>query len=145
MTRTATFESTPWSSDLTPKVPVSRILLEINAEHVSAAIWKRYQDPISLALRTHLCSHACATVFWNSDSFAPRYPDDEARIGIHLEVHDPETGRFDRELHYWLPLPRRAARAMWKLRCQGAQYFTPFRTILHLPKNALESGCPRSK
>ena len=109
MTRTATFESSPWSSDLTPEVPVSRIRLEINAEHVSAATWRRYQDPVSLALRTHLSPHACASVFWNSDGFAPRYSDDEARIGIHQEVQDPETGRFDRELHYWLPLPRRAA------------------------------------
>ena len=141
-TRTATFESSPWSSDLTPEVPVSRIRLEINAEHVSAATWSRYEDPVSLALRTHLSPHACACVFWNSDGFAPRYSDDEARIGIHLEVQDPETGQFDRELHYWLPLPQRAAQAMWKLRYQGAQYFTPFRTTLHLPKNALESSCP---
>ena len=123
---------------MTPHVPVRRVKATITKEHIKAASWSLYHNPVSLALQEHLSRDACASLFWNSDGFAPKYPEDEARIGIHQEVNDPESGSFLEELHYNLPLPRRATRALWKLRRQGIETFNPFIIQVDLPEAALK-------
>lgn len=138
---TRAFESSPWRSwEMTPEVPVRRILVHVSREHVEEATWSLYWNPIAIALKPHLAERACASMFWNSDSFGPRYSDDDARVGVHQEIYDPDTGHFIEELHYWLPLPRRATKAMWKLRCQGIDSFTPFNVALTLPTATLRSS-----
>ena len=137
---TRVFESSPWSSrEITPEVPVRRILAHVSREHVEEATWSLYRNPISIALTPHLAERACASMFWNSDSYSPRYPEDDARVGVHLEIYDPETGHFVEEHSYWLPLPRRATRAMWKLCCEGIYTFQPFNVALTLPTATLRT------
>ncbi len=139
MTATATtvfsFEKSPWNHRTT-RSPGQRLLVHVSREHIQQARWSRFLDPISLALRQHLSHHACADLFWNSDGFGPRHPGDEARTGIHHEIHDQATGDFIEELHYHLPLPHRAARTMWRLRQQGIETFRPFNMSIHLPQAA---------
>ena len=136
---TAMFEASPWSPAERIEAPARTIRVQITRQHVEEARWRRFQDPISIALRDHLQENACAQVFWNSDSFAPKDSGDDARIGIYIENRDPENGRTTEE-QYHLPLPRRATQAMWKLRNQGDATFTPFKTILTLPAKALAPG-----
>ena len=68
---TAIFEASPWSPGERIEAPARTIRVQITREHVEEARWRRFQDPISIALRDHLKENACAHVFWNSDSFAP--------------------------------------------------------------------------
>ena len=136
---TTAFEASPWAPGERIDAPARTLRVQVTREHVEEARWRRFQDPISIALKEHLQENACAQVFWNSDSFAPLYPRDDARVGIYIESKDPQTGRTA-EQEYHLPLPQRAARAMWKIRSQGAQAFRPFTTILTIPAPALAAS-----
>ncbi len=133
---TAMFETSPWSPGERIAAPARTIKVEITQDHLEEARWRQFQDPVSIALREHLQENACAQVFWNSDSFAPQDSRDEARIGIYIENKDPENGQSTED-QYHLPLPRRATRAMWKIRSQGASAFKPFTTHVTLPAQAL--------
>ena len=146
---TAMFETSPWSPRETIEVPARTIRVQVTQEHVGQALWTRFQNPVSIALRDHLQENACAQVFWNSDSFGPQDSGDDARIGIYIENTHPENGRPGSKypLHgqttedqYHLPLPRRATQAMWKIRSQGDSTFKPFTTILTLPAHALAAS-----
>ena len=134
--KTALFETSPWRGWEKIQAPAKTILVEITQEHVSRGIWRRFQDPVSLALQEHLKENASAQVFWNSDSFSPRYYGDDARIGIYVENHDPESGETT-ENEYHLPLPRRAEREMWKLRSRNIETFQTLRMRVTLPAEAL--------
>lgn len=134
----ATFEPSPWSPGERITAPARNVRIQVTREHLEKALWRRFHDPVSIALKEHLQENACAQVFWNSDSFAPQYPGDEARVGIYVESRDPRTGRST-EQEYHLPLPQRAAQAMWRLRSQGPQAFRPFTTNLTIPVQALEA------
>ena len=136
---TAIFETSPWSPGERIEVPARTIRVQVTHEHVERALWRRFQDPVSIALREHLQENACAQVFWNSDSFAPQDSRDDARIGIYIEKTNPENGQTTED-QYHLPLPRRATQAMWKIRSQGHSTFKPFTTILTLPAHALAAG-----
>ena len=133
-----TFETSPWSGNAIA-TPARHIRVRVTREHVDEAFWRRFKDPVSIALKEHLHENALPDVFWNSDSFAPRYAGDEARVGIYTEGRDAQTGRIW-EAEYHLPLPRRAAQAMWKLRNQGIEAFRPFTTILAIPASALAAS-----
>ena len=136
-TRLVTYETSPWSGSDSDTVPSRRITVHVSTEDVQQAFWARFQDPVSIALRRHLGDHACADVFWNSDSFGPRYPDDEARITINHESYDPATGTFLNESQHCVPLPIRATRAMWRLRSKGIEHFHPFSMRIDVPEAAL--------
>lgn len=135
--KTRAFHRSAWSSDLTPEVPVKKVKISLTAEHVQAATWSLYNNPVSVAIRPHLSENAAVSMIWNSDSYGPRHAGDEAQIGIHIEAHDPETGRFIEERDYYLKLPKRAQQALWKLRCQGLHFFQPITMTLELPAAAL--------
>ena len=135
MNRLRSFEPKPWTRDRTDPVPISRIKIPLTAEHIEEATWSLYHNPVSVALRPHLNEHTVASLFWNSDSFGPRYFDDDARIGIHIENADGES-------NYWLPLPVRATRAMWLLRSRGLPEFRPLTISLDLPTAALAANPP---
>ena len=113
-----TFESSPWSSQEPVVAPAVGVTVRIADEHLRQAGWSQYRDPVSLAINEILNEDALAQVFWNSDSWIPRYPEDDARIGVYV-WH--EQGRRE----YWQPLPTRATRflhqmarhdVLWKLR-----------------------------
>ena len=133
---TTMFETSPWSPGEKVGAPARTVSVEITRDHVQEARWSRFQNPVSIALRGHLQENACAQVFWNSDSFAPGGPGDEARIGIYVADTDPESGRT-KEAEYHLPLPRRTARAMWKIRSQGISSFQPMSMRVTLPVQAM--------
>ena len=135
-THTALFETRPWSPGTHVRAPARSIIVEVTREHVNQAYWARFRDPISIALRDHLHPDASSDVFWNSDSFGPRYHDDDARISIYVEQTDPDTGRTT-DARYHLPLPTRATRAMWKLRKQGVDTFQTLRMRVRIPTAAL--------
>ena len=130
MTRTRSFETSPWSHTPTPEVPVARIRLRLTVQDVEEATWSLHHNPVSVALHRLLKDQACATMFWNSDAPAPQYAGDDARIGIHISKENGEDS-------YWMPLPARATRAMWKLRCGGMPAFQPLTIALDLPREAL--------
>lgn len=135
--RTAEFLTEPWSPHPPALAPAREVRVEVTRKHVDQAYWLRFQDPISIALRECLNEDTCADVFWNSDSFAPLYHDDEAMIGIYVEIA-PENNDQPSEQHaFHLPLPVRAARAMWRLRNRGAEEFRDFTVRLTLPECAL--------
>ena len=136
-TRTVPFEASPWRASSARAVPAKRVTVEISREDIKEATWSRFNNPVSIALQEHLAQNTCADLFWNSDGFTPRYPDDDARIGIHQEVLHPQTGRLEREEHYHLPLPRRATRAMWLLRKDGIDTFSTIRMAVDLPTACL--------
>ena len=121
------FETSPWAGAHC-KVPAKLVTVSIIQEHFQNAKWTRFCDPVSMALNELLNDGACADVFWNSDSFGPRYYGDEARIGFHIEDHPVES-------HYYVPLPRRTADVMWKLRRDGFIY--PFSMKASIPVAAL--------
>ena len=148
MIRTTSFERDAWSSKLRLDVPVKRMLIPVTSEHVNRAVWGRFRDPVSMAIQAHLCEHACVEVFWNSDCFHPQYADDDARIGLHHEMLRPEIDRLIEERrNYWLPLPRRATAAMWKLRNSTIDEFKEFTMALDLPIYVLrgQDACYRPK
>ena len=134
--RLITYEESPWDPT-TIQALAKRFLIHVSRQHVEEGRWTRFADPVSLALQVHLSDRSCAEVFWNSDGFGPRYPGDDARIGIHHEVSDPDTETFVTENHYHLPLPRRATQAMWKLRRHGIHSFQPFTMAVYIPQEAL--------
>ena len=138
---TTIFEESPWRATTARTAPARRVTVEVTRAHVESARWRRFQDPVSLAVHDHLADHACAEVFWNSDSFGPRHAQDDARIGIHVETQD-QDGTVNGEEHYYTPLPRRTARAMWKLSQEGIDTFRTFRTAVQLPLAALGTDPP---
>lgn len=135
--RTVCFEATPWDpAGPTLQLPASRITITITLEDVEASTWARFQDPVSTALhRTVSCDTAVMT-FWNSDSFAPRYHDDDARITFSAEKRNPATREITCH-QASVPLPARAARAMWRLRRDGAGAFRPVTMSINVPAFAL--------
>ena len=135
MTRLRSFEPEPWTRDRTDEVPITRVRVPLTVDHIEQATWSLYHNPVSVALAPHLNEHTIASMFWNSDSFAPRYHDDDARLGIHIEHEDQESS-------YWLPLPVRATRAMWRLRSRGLPAFQPLTISLDLPTAALAPNPP---
>ena len=136
MSKTATFEAKPWVASSEGEAPAQAIAIDVTQEHVDNGYWVQFRDPVSLAIKEKLGECACAEVFWNSDSFGPRYASDDARIGIHVEILN-DYGRCIGERHYWMPLPRKATRAMWKLRSEGIETFEPFTMQLNLPADAV--------
>lgn len=139
MARTASFEKDPWTSKLRLDVPVKRMLIPVTVDHVNKARWIRFWDPVSVAIQDYLCEHACAEVFWNSDGFRPRYASDDARIGIHYERRRIEPDKLVYESkNYWIPLPRRATTAMWKLVNGTIDDFEKFTMALDLPTLVLK-------
>ena len=133
--REQSFETEPWSRTR-HAAPARNLTVTVTRDHVERAYWTKFMDPVSLAMKEALNEHACAETFWNSDGFQPRYPGDAARLGIHLESLEPETGRMQ-EKSYWIPLPRRAASAMRKLSREGIVSFQEFRMRIWAPAQAL--------
>ena len=133
MHRTRRFEPDAWSRALTHAVSVSRVRVTLTRQDIEEATWNLYRNPVSIALKKLLNDRSCATMFWNSDSPAPQHPGDDARIGIHVETSTGESS-------FWLPLPVRATRAMWRLRQGGIAAFQPFTMALDLPLAALPSN-----
>lgn len=133
--QSAIFEKSPWSTKHDHPVPAKTVTVQVTKEHVGQAYWRQYCDPISVAMTEILKEDACVQVFWNSDSFAPRYHDD-ARIGIYMESQDEEGNYSD--TRYWLPLPTRAARSTWKLRSKGIEEWEPLTFKFKLPAAALK-------
>ena len=130
-----TFEESPWSGD-TVEADCRNVTLKVTNEHLDQGRWSRFVDPVSLAVSEALGENACAELFWNSDSFRPNGSDDEARLGIHVEIHDPDTGSW-REDSFWQPLPRRAEAVMKRLGQQGISGFQPFSMRIPVPVSAL--------
>ena len=130
MPRLRSFEPDAWSTSRTDPVPSTRIKVPLTLEHIERATWSLHRNPVSLALRPLLNEESCATMYWNSDSPSPLYHDDDARIGIHVETRDGEQS-------YWLPLPVRATRALWRLRSCGIEAFQPLIMSLDVPQCAL--------
>ena len=133
MPRLRSFEPDAWSTSRTEPVPCSRIKVPLTLEHIEKATWSLHHNPVSVALRTLLNENSCATMFWNSDSPSPLYHDDDARIGIHVETPAGEVS-------YWLPLPVRATRALWRLRSRGIDAFQSLVMSLDVPQCALASN-----
>ena len=133
--KTATFEHDPWRTWETHEEPAKTVTVTITAEHVDEAVWGRFRDPVSLAIRPLLNDRSTVQMYWNSDSWAPMGAYDDARIGIHVEPATP--GTQEEEAH-WFPLPRRATAAMWKLRQTGAEHFSPVTMRIKLPTAALK-------
>ena len=134
-TRNRTFEESPWSGD-TLEAECRNVTLKVTNEHLDQGRWSRFLDPVSLAVSETLGEHACAELFWNSDSFRPNGSDDEARLGIHVEIRNPDTGAW-REDSFWQPLPRRAEAVMKRLGQQGISGFQPFSMRIPVPVCAL--------
>lgn len=135
--REVAFLTEPWSPRPPALFPARTVNVAVTKEHVEQGYWRRFRDPVSLAIREILAENACADLFWNSDSFAPRYHDDDAMIGIFVEVPPDEPSGRCVEYAMHLPLPVRATRAMWRLRCQGIDTFRDFTMRLQLPVMAL--------
>lgn len=136
-TVTKTYETSAWSRD-TVEAQARNMTVEVTRDHVERGHWRRFADPVSLAVNEALPEHACASVFWNSDGFRPRHAGDDARLGFYVEVTDPETGRTTEE-EYWLLLPRQAERALKRLSIQGSSSFQPFRMRLAVPASAFNT------
>ena len=113
-------------------VPVKRLTLNVTADHAEQAYWARFRDPVSLALRELLNDHTAVCVLWQSDGWRPRYSDDTADIHLDMELHD-DNGNFAGELHYELPLPRRATTAMKRLAGLSRGRFEPTTSNIHIP------------
>lgn len=135
--RMITYEDSPWDPAGFHQAPARRVTVHVAQTDAEGAAWTRFDDPISRAIQRHLSEHACADVFWNSDSFGPRHPTDDARITIHQDCYDPDNGLLVNEFSHSLPLPTRAARAMWRLRTLGIAQFRPFNMRIDLPLEAL--------
>lgn len=134
-THTTTYETSPWSRD-THDAEARKLTLQVTQDHVDRARWIRFNDPVCQAVNDALGENACTELIWNSDGFHPRCHDDDARIGIHVEITDPATGRTT-EYSYWQPLPRRAERALKKLYNRDARGFQPFTMRIAVPAAAL--------
>ena len=130
MNNTVRFETSPWGQYYENETLCKYITIEITDEHVNKSMWRRFEDPISVALNEHVNNNTCVDVFWNSDGFAPYDTNDEARIGFHIE-------HTDGEYSYYTPLSSRAAKAMYKLRKEGRGTFKPFKTRIAVPITAL--------
>ena len=128
----ATFERSAWRSWDTHEAPARQVTITLTEETVDQSYWSNYRDPVSMAIKPLLNDNSCVQTFWNSDSWAPMGSYDDARIGVHVE-----TSGDREETSYWLPLPTRAALAMWKLRSQGLEGFKPVTMRLKLPVAAL--------
>ena len=137
--KTASFERDAWRSWDRHEAPARTVTVTVTAEHVSQAYWARFRDPVSLAIRPLLNERSTVQMYWNSDSWAPMGAYDDARIGIHIEPERPEEGDEEEGAH-WLPLPRRATAAMWKLRSKGSAQYTPVTIKLTLPAAALKGS-----
>ena len=136
--REAEFLSEAWRPRTAEKAPARRVQVEITVEHGSRHRWDQFQNAVSLAIKEHLKEDACATVYWNSDGPFPRSASDDAQVGIHTEIHDPDTGEFLHESNRYFPLPERAAREFWRMRKEGEYDFTPMVLEMDLPEEALE-------
>ena len=130
MGRTRAFEPTPWSPSRTEAVPVTRARVPLTPKDIEEATWSLYRNPVSIAIKRLLNDRSCAAMFWNSDAPAPQHASDDARVGIHVETATGESS-------FWLPLPVRATRAMWRLRQGGIAAFMPLTMALDLPVMAL--------
>ena len=133
---TAEFERSAWQAWDTVHTPARQVDITITKEHVDRALWGRFHDPVSLAVEPVLQKNACVQVFWNSDSYRPLHAQDDARLGVSVEIQD-DTGHTTREESYWVPLPRRATRAMLALARRGPDNFTPVTMRVKLPTIAL--------
>lgn len=130
MSTMAKFKESPWSTSPPIEIPSKYLIVDVTADHVAQSIWTRFMDPVSIALKEKLNDCACADTFWNSDSFSPSHTNDDAYIGIHVEASD-------KEYSYYVPLPTRATKAMWKLRTQGCHTFKSFKIRIPVPLIAL--------
>ena len=129
------FESSGWQNDHNP-APVKYLTVTVTQEHIKKGAWRRFSDPVCLAINEQMADKACATIFWNSDSWYPRYPGDDARLGFSVEAPCPETG-MTREYSYWLPLNRRAENFLKKLYWQGEDAAQGFSFRIPVPLIAL--------
>ena len=129
----ATFEASrqPPTEQL---VEMRRIRAVITPEHAAQAYWSRFRDPVALALRELLQPNANVCVFWQSDGWRPRAPDDEADILTAMEILD-QQGNYTGELTFQTRLPRRAERAMRRLAgvSRGQFEATPVSVDLPIP------------
>ena len=123
-------------------VAVQRIHAVVTPEHAAQAYWSRFQDPVALALRELLQPNASVCVFWQSDGWRPRWPNDEAYILTAMEIHDSQ-GNFAGELTYQTRLPRRAERAMRRLAGVSAGRFEPTPISIDLPVAMLRQSPPK--
>ena len=135
--REVAFLTEPWSPHPPVMIPARTVNVTVTRQHVEQGYWSRFRDPVSLAIREILAENACVDLYWNSDSFAPRHHDDDAMIGIFVEVPPDEPGGRCVEHAMHLPLPVRATKAMWRLRCLGIDTFRDFNMRLWLPAMAL--------
>ena len=108
------FELEAWSGarEMTEPLDTKRLKFTLTQEHVDRAYWRQFRDPVSECLNEALDEHPAVQVFWNSDGWFPRYPDDDAYVGMSVET-------LDGELSIWQPLPRSAERAMKHLALRG--------------------------
>ena len=127
-----TFETESWGPE-TIELPALSITLDLLEPEPEGNPLRRFHDPLSRALREICNENTCAEVFWNSDSFVPRYPSDDARFGIFIEIY--EDGKFQKEMQCWQPLPRSADQAMKRI--ANHQPWQPTRTRIKIPLLAL--------
>ena len=113
-------------------VAAQRTAVAITWDHLERAVWRQFHDPVSQALRELLNDHATAYVFWQSDGWRPRYPDDEADVRLAMEVQDDE-GRYTGQLLYETRLPRRATTAMKRLAGVSRGQFSPVAMSIDIP------------
>ena len=138
-TATANLERHPRSSEQI-EVPVKRIRIVITRQHVEDARWAMFLDPVSMAIGQH--TRDCApSVHWQSDSWRPRYHDDEADVHIYQEVMDAH-GQVVGELHHQTKLPRRAERAMKKLSADGIDSWKDTAMSIDIPVSMLKGRSP---
>ena len=130
MNNTVDFAIKPWGPLHENKILSKYITVAITNEHIDKSVWRRFMDPVSIALNEYLNDYSCADVFWNSDGFAPYDAQDDAYIGFHIE--NPTN-----EYSYYTPLPLRATKAMWKLRKNGQNNFDQFKMRVPIPLLAL--------
>ena len=131
------FEREPWEPWNNVWASSKQVDIIIMRKHVEFGMWSQFRDPVSLAIKEQLNGHSCAQLFWNSDGFRPQYHNDTARIGIHTEIYD-EDKKCIREDSFWIPLPQRTTRAMWKLYKEGIDSFKPVTMRTKLPVVALD-------
>ncbi len=130
MSTIAKFEESPWSVLPPIEIHAKYLSVDVTTEHIAQSKWTRFMDPVSIALKEKLNDYSCVDIFWNSDSFSPSHANDDAYIGIHTETSDKEHS-------YYVRLPTRSTKAMWKLRTQGERTFKSFKIRIPIPLIAL--------
>ena len=136
--RLISFEDSPWSPGQRHTAPARRITVRVTEEDVATARWARFADPISTALRPPpeprqlrpRCSGTATPSGPPTTTTPPAYPSSK-------RTPTPMNGVHTGDTEHCLPLPTRAAAAMWRLRSRGIAQFQPFKMRIHVPTAVL--------